>query len=244
MIPASALGAWNFCPRTVYFQRVLGIKTPQKEVMLKGTIKHKLFEGMIASYKKKGKIQTINLIENILSEYQKELEGFGTDIKDFKRDLEWSFKILEKNILDKEFAIPEFCEEWLESKDLDLKARVDVIYDESGEWIVGDIKSSISDFPGTRMQIGAGALLFEKHKGVTVNKLKIISHYNWVDKEIHLTDELRRQILTTRDEINDMIKTKKCPQGCNNPNKCCLCDFKEKCGDLDGKKSLLRRVFG
>lgn len=227
MISASELSAWNFCPRQVYFQRVLGIKPEKKEVMIKGTIKHKIFEELISSHKKTGAFDIGNIIEDTLSRYTKDFEEFGTDLDSFRKELNWSFDILRDKISKNKFAIPEFCEEWLESEDLRLRARVDVIFDDSGEWVVGDLKTSTSDFPGTRLQIGAGALLFEKHMNTGVNKIKIISHGNWMEKEIHLTDELRKQILETRDKIEEMLKTRELPPICSNTNKCTRCEFRE-----------------
>lgn len=249
MISASDLAAWDFCPRQVYFRRVLGIKPEKKEVMIKGTVKHKIFETLISRYKKTGRIDVKNTIEKVFSRYIKDFEAFGTDMDEFRKDTEWSFGILKDMITSDEFIIPEFCEEWLESEDLGLKARVDAIFDDSGEWIVGDLKTSTSDFLGTKMQIGAGALLFEKHKNVGVNKIKIISHSDWEEKEIHLTDELRRQILSTRDEIKRMLKSKQMPPRCENPHKCDKCDFweshcKSEKEEESAKSSLLRRVFG
>lgn len=227
MISASELGAWDFCPRQVYFKRILGIKTEKTEAMVKGTIKHKVFEEVISSHKKTGAFNIGNIIEDTLSRYTEDFETFGTDMDDFRRELGWSFGILWDKISRNEFSVPEFCEEWLESEDLGMRARVDVIFDDSGEWIVGDLKTSTSDFLGTRLQIGAGALLFEKHMNVGVNKIKIISHKNWMEKEIHLTDELRKQILKTRDEIEEMVATKRLPPRCANHNKCNHCNFLE-----------------
>ena len=227
MISASELGAWEFCPRQVYFKRILGIKTEKKEVMVKGTVKHKIFEELISSHKKTGAFNIENTIEDTLSRYTEDFEEFGTDLDSFRKELNWSFGILGSKISRNEFSVPEFCEEWLESKDLGMKARVDVIFDDSGEWIVGDLKTSTSDFLGTRLQIGAGALLFEKHMNVGVNKIKIISHKNWMEKEIHLTDELRKQILKTRDEIEEMVATKRLPPRCENTHKCTHCNFLE-----------------
>lgn len=118
-----------------------------------------------------------------------------------------------------------------------LKARVDVIFNESGRWIIGDLKTNTSDFPGTKLQIGAGALLFEKHMNTKVNKIKIISHGDWTEKEILLTNELRRQILETRDKIKKMLENKKLPPLCPNPNKCAKCEFWDSyCNVVESKK--------
>jgi len=225
MISASELSAWDYCPRQIYFKRILGIKTKKKEVMVKGTIKHEIFERMVHSFKKTGSFDVEGLIDKTLSQYDKDFKEFNTNVKNFKKELIWSFGVLEEEIRKKAFSIPKFCEEWLESRDLGMKARVDAIFDDSGEWVVGDLKTNISDFLGTKLQIGAGALLFEKHMNVRVNKIKIISHFNWIEKEVHLTDELRRQILETRDEIAEMIKSKKMPPLCENRNKCSKCEF-------------------
>ncbi|MFH1977960.1 MAG: PD-(D/E)XK nuclease family protein [Candidatus Aenigmatarchaeota archaeon] len=250
-ISASDLNSWNFCPRQVYFRKVLGIKPEKKEVMIKGTIKHSVFEKLIESYKKTGSFDIENIIERVLSEYTEDFEKFGTDVNDFREDLRWSFDILGEKINKKEFPIPEFCERWIESEELGLKARVDVIFDESGEWVVGDLKTNVSDFLGPKLQIGAGALLFEKHMNTNVNKIKIISHNNWAEKEIDLTGELRRQIHETRKEIDKMLESKEQPPLSPNPNKCAKCDFWEThCNPKKDKKkdknkpSFWERVFG
>ena len=133
------------------------------------------------------------------------------------------------------------------------------------------LKPNTSDFLGTRMQIGAGAMLFEKQMNTNVQKIKIISHKDWTEKEIDLTDELRGDIMETRDEIREMLKTKEIPPISENPNKCSKCNFwdthcnpenkiayaekttnqeiVELMNDLkyegkDKPKSLLRRIFG
>ena len=78
-----------------------------------------------------------------------------------------------------------------------------------------------------------------------VNTIKIISHADWTEKEIHMTDELREQILEPRDAISDMIKTRKCPEMCSNPNKCAKCDFLDShCDPKEHKTSFWKRVFG
>jgi len=227
MISASDLSAWDFCPRQVYFRRVLGIKPEKKEVMIKGTIKHSIFERLIDSYKKTGSFDIEKIIEDTISEYNEDFEKFGTNMDELREDLKWSFSILEEKINKNEFPIPEFCERWIESENLGLKARVDVIFDESGEWVVGDLKTNVSDFLGPKLQIGVGALLFEENMNTEVNKIKIISHNIWEEKEVELTDELREQILETRDEIKQMIESEEIPSLCENPNKCASCDFWE-----------------
>jgi CRISPR/Cas system-associated exonuclease Cas4 (RecB family) len=227
MISASELSAWNYCPRQIYFKRILGIKPERKEAMVKGTIKHEIFERLVHSFKKTGSFDIEELIANALSKYAKDFEEFGTDVNSFRKELKWSFEVLEKKIKAGHFPIPKFCEEWLESVDMEMKARVDAIFDQSGEWIVGDLKTSASDFLGTRLQIGAGALLFEKHTNVRVNKIKIISHFDWAEKEIHLTSELRNQIMQTRDDIHEMLENRKMPPISENPNKCKKCEFWE-----------------
>ncbi len=253
MISASDLSAWEFCPRQVYLKHILGVKPEKKEVMIKGTVKHKIFEKMIESHKKNRRFKVSTIIEDTLSKYVEDFEKFGTDLDSFKKDLNQCFDILGEKINKNRFPIPEFCEEWIESEDLGLKARVDVIFDDSGEWIVGDLKTNTSDFPGTRIQIGAGALLFEEHMNTKVNKIKIISHNDWSEKEIHLTDELRKQILKTRDDINNMLKSKEPPPTCSNFNKCAKCDnweshckpknIPEELSEEKMKKSLWKKIF-
>lgn len=225
MISASDLAAWEFCPRKVYFQRVLGIRSPKKEEMIKGTIKHKIFEEMINSHKKKESFDISNIIENALSRYTKDFEEFSTDVDGFKKELESCFSILREKVNKKEFLIPEFCEQWMESEDLALKARIDTVFNESGDWIIGDLKTNTSDFLGTQLQVGAGALVFEKKMNTKVKKMKIISHNDWEEKKIYLTNELRKKILETRDEVREMLKNKKMPPTCSNINKCSKCNF-------------------
>ncbi|NVM53148.1 MAG: Dna2/Cas4 domain-containing protein [Candidatus Helarchaeota archaeon] len=235
MISASDLSSWDFCPRKVYFRRVLGIEPVKKEVMIKGIIKHKIFKEMINSYKETRNLEIENIIEDTLSRYIKDFEVFDTDLAKFRQELNSSFSILGEKINKNEFFVPEFCEEWFESRDLELKARVDVIFNESGDWIIGDLKTDTSDFLGTKLQIGAGALLFEKHMNAKVNKIKIISHNDWTEKEINLTDELRSQIFEKRDEIKTMLKNKNLPPLCLNPNKCSKCEFWESHCNVEKK---------
>ncbi|MFH1337589.1 MAG: CRISPR-associated protein Cas4 [Nanoarchaeota archaeon] len=271
MISASDLSSWSFCPRQVYFQKVLGIKPEKTEAMIKGTIKHKIFEEIIKSYKKTGKFNLSRITKRVLFEYDEDFKNFGTNVDFFKDELECSFGILSNKIKGNEFSIPHFCEKWVESEDLGMKARIDAIFGDSNDWIVGDLKTSTSDFLGTRMQIGAGALLFEKQMNINVQKIRIISHKDWTEKEIELTDELREYILETRDEIKEMLETKELPTMSENPNKCAKCDFwdthcnpendmayaektanqeiAELMDDLksegrDKPKSLWRRIFG
>lgn len=248
LITASDLAAWNYCPRQVYFRRVLNIKPAKREVMVKGSVKHKVFENLISIYKDKGNIQTKKAIDQALALHSPELRQFGTDLDEFRKEIEWSFGILEERITKDNFAIPEHCEKWFESEKLGLKARVDCIFKPSSdEWVVADLKTKVNDYPGTKMQIGAGALLFEEHnkkKNIKVNNIRIISHLNWMEKDVPFTDELRQQIIATRDEIADMIETKNQPPPTDNPHKCAVCDFKDTHCFKDKKKSLLERIFG
>jgi CRISPR/Cas system-associated exonuclease Cas4 (RecB family) len=245
LITASDLAAWDYCPRQVYFRRIKGIKPEKKEVMVKGSVKHKVFENLISMYKDKGNIQTKKAIDQALSLHAPELEQFGTDLDEFRKHIEWSFGILEDRITKDDFPIPEHCEKWLESNKLGLKARVDAIFQSrAGEWVVADLKTKVTDYPGTKMQIGAGALLFEEQEGVKVNNIRIISHLNWMEKEIPLTDELRQQIIATRDEIAVMIETRNQPAPTDNPHKCAVCDFKDTHCFKDKPKSWFERVFG
>jgi len=254
MISASDFGAWDFCPRQVYFRRVLGIKPEKKEIMIKGTVKHQVFENIVKLYKEKANFKIEDVIEDVLSEYAEEFKNFGTDLKYFRKMLIWSFSMLIDKIHKNDFSVPHFCEQWIESEDLGLKARIDVIFNESGEWVVGDLKPKTSDFLGTQMQIGVGALLFEKQMNIKVDRIKIISHFNWAEKEIELTDQLREYILRTRDKIKEMIETKTIPPMCSNSNKCVHCDFWDShCNpenergssrEEKGKVSIWKRVFG
>ncbi len=87
MISASELGAWDFCPRQVYFKRILGIKTEKNEVMVKGTVKHKIFEELISSHKKTGAFNIENAIEESKNR-RLDLSGQGNPQRDPSADME------------------------------------------------------------------------------------------------------------------------------------------------------------
>jgi len=92
MLSVSNLISYTYCPRKLYFEKVLKISPPLKDVMLKGTIKHKVFEKytekekeLVESIKPKQKeheirnlIQKnyINILIDLIKNYKKEFKKF------------------------------------------------------------------------------------------------------------------------------------------------------------------------
>ena len=102
MISVTALSSYLYCARKLYLQRVLGLKEPPKESLLRGTIRHRTYEEInnvderiVKGIKKSTNLAQIlqgykqehsKILRNVIIEHKKELKQFNLSMLDvFKK---------------------------------------------------------------------------------------------------------------------------------------------------------------
>ena len=118
MISVTNLTSYMYCPRKLYFNKVLKVYEKIKELPVKGKIKHKIFElsgredrEIIASFTRKDSLEDLEMkfrriyyktIMLVLNMYKKELKELEINRLDFYREL-WPFFLEEAIEKSKEF---------------------------------------------------------------------------------------------------------------------------------------------
>lgn len=130
----------------------------------------------------------------------------------------------------------------LRSEKLKFSGRVDKVMKEGNEIIPIEIKtgggSDISKgiWEGDRLQTCAYAMLLEEKFKIKRIPFGFVEYPKIHEKKpVMITEQLRRRVIYTRDEIIEILSNKKippeiCPHGSG--KKCQSCGFKEKCYEI------------
>ena len=225
MIKASDFSSWDYCPRKFYFTKVQGLKTKRSQPMVRGVIKHEIFKGIMDSHKKGNKPKLDAIINSVFAGNKANMGEVGIDSNDLMGELVGCFNQLLKMMESGEMPVAEICEEQFVSEKIGLLAKPDAIFKIDGEWVVGDLKPNMGFFPGTELQAACGAMVFEDKMGVKVSKLTVISHNDWMVREIEFNDNVRKRVLDKKREIEDFMNKPSLPKVDYRPGKCNSCEF-------------------
>jgi len=262
MVQVSSLNQYSFCPRAVYLSKILKLKPEFSLERSRGLISHIIRRELsIRQSKLLGKIRDVNdLNSTLLGELDRILEDAPHIYKGLLGEVEYNRYIpeLRSEILHEieamrdrlRFMIEEIgfehalniitpwrVEYTVRSKKLRLSGRIDKIM-RNPSYIPVEIKtSSVPDgiWAGDRLQTCAYAMLLEDKFNLKEPIPFGFVEYTRVQEKrpVMTTEQLRRKVLETRDEIIDIFNgdiPEICPHG--NGKKCQSCGYKGQCYDI------------
>ncbi|MBU0627843.1 MAG: CRISPR-associated protein Cas4 [Nanoarchaeota archaeon] len=103
MLSVTTLSSYLYCPRKLYLQKVLGIYEPIKEALVKGSIRHKVYEninladeGLVKSIKKLVELEELKgiyhqkyreILLDVIKKNKDELKKFDLDVNDLFKNV-------------------------------------------------------------------------------------------------------------------------------------------------------------
>jgi len=188
LIPVTDLKQWTYCPRVVYYHRVM-------PALARPTYKMK--EGLAAQ----------DLIENL--EMRRKLTEYGLDSAARRFGL------------------------WLESEDLGLSGKLDLLLEAQAEIAVVDFKLTSGE-PGRnhRVQLAGYSMLAEARFGLPAHRAFL---YRIPDNRIFpvaITEELRGTVKTAIEGIRRTSEDQWCPEPTELRSRCVECEFANYCADV------------
>lgn len=262
-IHVSALNQYSFCPRALYLSEVLKIKPQPSLKRDLGIVGHAIRKELsLRQANLLGKVKTpdevqialLRELENILRDIPyiyKEKLPLTTHkiISEIRPQILKEINLMNERLVAmiEEFGLEESLKKltpWrvefsLKSDKLLFSGRIDKVMKEEGTYIPIEIKTgepADNVWEGDKLQTCAYAMLLEEKFKLT-EKIK----FGWVEytkiqekRPVMTTEQLRRKVLYTRDEIIEILKGKKIPEICphGNEKKCQSCAFKEKCYEI------------
>jgi CRISPR-associated exonuclease Cas4 len=188
LIPVTDLKQWAYCPRVVYYHRVMpAVARPT----------YKMKEGLAAQ----------ELIESL--EMRRKLREYGFDSATRRFGLR------------------------LESEDLGLSAKLDLLLEAPEEVAVVDFKLTSGD-PGQnhRLQLAGYSLLAEVAFGLPARRAFLHRIPDTHIFPVAITDELRSAVTRAVVDIRRTSESQLCPEPTEVRNRCAECEFVNYCADV------------
>jgi len=261
-IQVSTLNQYSFCPRIIYLSKILKLKPEFSLERSRGLISHVIRKELsIRQSKLLGKIQDVkDLNSTLVEELNKILEDAPHIYRDLLGEIEYNRYIpeLRSEILHEigmmgdrlRFMVEEMgfdsalkiitpwkVEYTVRSKKLRLSGRIDKVMRNPSYTPVEIKTSSVPDgiWEGDRLQTCAYAMLLEDKFKLKEPILFGFVEYTRVQEKrpVMTTEQLRRKVLETRDEIIDIFNgeiPEICPHG--NGKKCQSCGYKGQCYEV------------
>lgn len=257
-IHVSSLSKYEYCPRTIYLAEVEGILPAPSIEKEKGLVGHAIRKELsLRQARVVKKVSSAKDLESFLLEefdtivteaphiYREKLclLDYDRHMQELKPEIKAEIKLLTKHLtaLIDEIGLEKACakltpikvEYTIRSESLGLSGRVDKIMMDNGNPIPVEIKTGKAGdrvWAGDRLQVCGYVLLTEEEYGKHI-PYGYVEYTKISEKKPVLSNEkLRRQVLETRNEINEILAGKIpeiCPHGSG--KKCEMCGFKEKC---------------
>jgi CRISPR-associated protein Cas4 len=256
MIHVSDLSRFVYCPRAVYLANVLKVEAPATPQMGRGVIGHAVRRELsMRQAKLVSKMMSVTDIDSMLRlELDAVLadlphifaqdwpDGYDSYVPELKRELSAELDMLADDLtamvedmgFDKalSYVTPWRTEYGVKSESLNLAGRVDKVM-RADAIVPVEIKTGrVADrtFEGDRIQLCAYGMLLEERFGQYIPHGVVEYTRNQERRPVLFTEKLRRQVITTRDELTrvlDGLEPQVCPHG--QPMKCESCGLKEKC---------------
>ncbi|MFH1835649.1 MAG: CRISPR-associated protein Cas4 [Methanobacteriota archaeon] len=257
-VHVSSLAKYDFCPRVIYLEEVLGVTPKPSEAKEKGLVGHTIRKELsLRQAKALGKIREVSELEKILIEelerifseapriYVEKLEGIDYDriLDEIRPQIMGEIKVTLRKLSGlvgevgleraQELVTPEKVEYSIRSESLGLSGRVDKIMIEDEKHIPVEIKTGKmgdSVWSGDRLQVGGYILLCDE-------KFTQTTPYGYVEytqacdtRPVLATEKLRRQALEVRDKVEEIIGGN-VPEICphGSGRKCDSCGMKDEC---------------
>lgn len=188
LLPVTDLKQWAYCPRVVYYHRVMPAQVQPT---------YKMSEGLAAQ----------EVIESL--ETRRKLREYG--FEDARR----------------RFGL------WLESKELGLTGKIDLLLEAEDQVAVVDFKLTSGE-PGQnhRLQLAGYSMLVETALRMPARRAFL---YRIPDNRIFVepvTEELRRAVRTAVASIRIVGESQLCPEPTEVRNRCVECEFANYCADV------------
>lgn len=256
-VHVSSLSKYEFCPRTIYLEEALGIKPEETPEKTRGLIGHAIRKELsLRQAKLLGKVNEpkelksllLDELENILADapyiYKEKLSGldFNSYALELRPQIEKEVSLISRKLAElvKEVGLrralekvtPYRVEYTIRSDKLNLSGRVDKIMREE-TLVPVEIKTGAHSgavFQGDRLQVCGYVLLMEEEFGETI-EYGFVEYVQSSDKKpVLATENLRRQTLAVRDEVQEILGgsvPEICPHGSG--KKCETCGLKKEC---------------
>ncbi len=125
---------------------------------------------------------------------------------------------------------------WLESAELGLRGRVDLVIEvggEGGERIPVEYKQTRREAGRhIRQQIAAYGMMLEETWGRPVRRGLILSLLSRQVTEVLITDELRQEVREAVRAMREMVEGERMPEAPRRRGKCRVCEFRRFCNDV------------
>jgi CRISPR-associated protein Cas4 len=256
VIQVSELTRYLFCPRAYYLANVLQLESPKTPEMGRGIIGHaarrelsmrqaKILSGMgsvgdVDTMLRRELDAVLNDLPYIFAQkWSNEYVTFMPDVKiELTAELDMLRDDLSAMVEDMGFQktlsylTPWKTEYGVKSESLNLVGRVDKVM-RTDTVVPVEIKTGkVSDkcFDTDRIQVCAYGMLLEEQLGQNISYGMLEYTRNQERRSVVLTEKLRRQVITTRDELIEVLEgllPQVCPHG--QPRKCTSCSYKERC---------------
>lgn len=264
MYTITSLSEFLYCPRKLYLKTVLKPEIPLTEKLVKGTIKHKIFEKInnVEEEIIKSLIQPLP-IEQINMIYLRKYHNIIIDVLQYRKDILLKLNIdpnkfifelwpifineakshstnicnfmLKNNLYGEDLwnnLTPKFITEvQVSSKELQLKGIVDKVEINNDNYLPYELKSGKLPndiFYNHKIQLAGYSLLLENKFRKPIQKGYVCYIDHDVIKEVQITQELKDDVLKSRDSISFMFTNNLIPDILKN-NKCFNCELKEQC---------------
>lgn len=256
-VHASDLSRHVFCPRAIYLTKVLGVEpkpTPKKS---KGIVGHAIRKEIsLRQAKVLRKASSAEDVRPLLARefnaimdeapviYREKLYGVDadkyftlllgqleTELKDLCEELT---AMIEEMGLERavEYATPWRVEYPVSSDSLNLSGRIDKVFKHKNHVPV-EIKTGKTPeriWYGDRLQVTAYVMLLEEKFSEQINHGFVEYTQDQSTRPVLATEKTRRQVLSVRDEVIDVLAGNvppACPHGSN--RKCASCGLLEEC---------------
>jgi CRISPR/Cas system-associated exonuclease Cas4 (RecB family) len=233
LISATDISLWAFCPRAYYFKKIQKIPTMPNEKLVIGSIIHKLykefFKGFITANEKEVYIGNFlkERIPILVSSYDTIIQKLELDKNKLTIQMQTNLNNLVFRLSTGFSSIPKILETTFTAKG--LLARPDCVFENNGNFHVGDIKLEGNDNLGTKLQLTVGAIVVENELGKSVPKGVIINGQNWNEAIVNITEDLKELVLDIKGNILDFRSKPYLPKTEYNFYKCKSCCFKHLC---------------
>ena len=122
---------------------------------------------------------------------------------------------------------------WVESEELGLRGRVDLVIEREDEAIPVDFKNSRRRAgPHIRRQLAAYGVMLEGSWGKPVRRGFVYSLLSRRAEEVVITERLRREVREAVASIREMVERERMPDPPKSRRPCVDCEFRRFCNDV------------
>jgi CRISPR/Cas system-associated exonuclease Cas4 (RecB family) len=233
LVSASDIALWSFCPRAYYFERIQKIPTLPNEKLVIGSIIHKIYKEFFREFitinNKESYIKDFlnYTIPVLVNSYESVVQELNLDRNKLTTQMQTNLNNLVFRINTGFSSIPKILETTFASKG--LVARPDCVFENNGNFYIGDIKLEGNNNLETKLQLTVGAIVVENELGKSVPKGVIINGQDWNEIIVNITEDLKELVFDIKDNIIDFRSKPYLPKTEYNSYKCKSCSFKHLC---------------